>query len=197
MHLWRIVALGEMASVGRARNNKTSSILVRCRRDISGILSSSLVALLSCDTNSLNAEKKTKWKKNCTLETGREIAVVVARSRSALLTSRSHGSSSGSIEPLRYHYFSIPVLLVSSEVGTLISLQKQLVYVSLESSLLWLLMLFSTSKTFKEGTFFWGSLLGWCSANFFSFRNFFFWLFSTYCGLVKRHFLFFEKVLII
>ena len=88
------------------------------------------------------------------METGREIAVVVARSRSALLTSRSHGSSSGSIEPLRYHYFSIPVLLVSSEVGTLISLQKQLVYVSLESSLLWLLMLFSTSKTFKEGTFF-------------------------------------------
>ena len=87
------------------------------------------------------------------METGREIAVV-ARSRSALLTSRSHGSSSGSIEPLRYHYFSIPVLLVSSEVGTLISLQKQLVYVSLESSLLWLLMLFSTSKTFKEGTFF-------------------------------------------
>ena len=185
-----------MASVGRARNNKTSSILVRCRRDISRILSSSLVALLSCDTNSLNAEKKTKWKKNCTLETGREIAVVVARSRSALLTSRSHGSSSGSIEPLRYHYFSIPVLLVSSEVGTLISLQKQLVYVSLESSLLWLLMLFSTSKTFKEGTFFEVHCLV-DAANFFSFRNFFFWLFSTYCGLVKRHFLFFEKVLII
>ena len=106
------------------------------------------------------------------METGREIAVV-ARSRSALLTSRSHGSSSGSIEPLRYHYFSIPVLLVSSEVGTLISLQKQLVYVSLESSLLWLLMLFSTSKTFKEGTFF--EVHCWVdAANFFSFRNFFF-----------------------
>ena len=174
------MASGRGARARDPRNNKTSSILVRCRRDISYFV------IITSSSTFMWYEFPQCWEEDEVEEelhlgeTGREIAVARSR-RSALLTSRSRYSS------VRCSWFyrtvEVPLFLNSCFVSLQWSRDLDKLPSLLQKPLLLLSFLLQPSKeNFKEGTFFWGSLLCWCYKLF---SGTFFGLFSTLCPLSK------------
>ena len=183
------MASGRGARARDLRNNKTSSILVRCRRDISYFV------IITSSSTFMWYEFPQCWEEDEVEEelhlgeTGREIAVARSR-RSALLTSRSRYSS------VRCSWFyrtvEVPLFLNSCFVSLQWSRDLDKLPSLLQKPLLLLSLFYFNlpKKTLKKAHFlrFIALLM---------LQTFFAELFLAFLDLVppvKRHFLFFEKV---